>query len=434
MSVIDDLFVKNKKQAEALAKAKLPISKKLEKKILSYAVGKRSIEVKTIQKYRGKILERTWSVRKYRGVQEMQEIERRLEGAGYVVFRNVYCTMCGYKVAWYNSNIPYYRFNMHDYGIWDYCEKHYCNIWCKHLFTDKDIIELDPNLKYYSYNSNSSIPLIDYITIYRAFPKCEILMKLGFGTLCKNSKILKQLEDKNFIKFLWKNKKCHCYYNGTMVMSAYKSGLSIEEKNAIDRFNSRISGFAVLHSDFIEVVSKDRLRKYIVDKGIDIGTYFDLISAIKYLHLDLTDTKNIFPKDFGYWHNYYTNQVECMKNKETDEKMKVVADKYLKLAKKSYEDICLMIPHSSMELIVEGEKLHHCVGRMGYNRKMANGTSLIIFVRKVEDKDTPFLTLEYDPKAKKVLQFYGDHDKQPEDHYKDIIYNKWLPQVARIRF
>lgn len=70
---------------------------------------------------------------------------------------------------------------------------------------------------------------------------------------------------------------------------------------------------------------------------------------------------------------------------------------------------------------------------MGYNKKMANGESLIIFIRKKEDPDTPFITMEYNPKSKKINQLYGDHDKQPNKEIQKIIYNQWLPTIKTIK-
>lgn len=70
---------------------------------------------------------------------------------------------------------------------------------------------------------------------------------------------------------------------------------------------------------------------------------------------------------------------------------------------------------------------------MGYNKKMANGESLIIFIRKKEAPDTPFITMEYNPKSKKINQLYGDHDKQPDKEIQKIIYNQWLPTIKTIK-
>ena len=42
--------------------------------------------------------------------------------------------------------------------------------------------------------------------------------------------------------------------------------------------------------------------------------------------------------------------------------------------------------------------------------------------------------MEYDPKGKKIKQLYDDHDKEPEQSIKDIIYNVWLTKVKIMRF
>ena len=101
---------------------------------------------------------------------------------------------------------------------------------------------------------------------------------------------------------------------------------------------------------------------------------------------------------------------------------------------KEVKDLKLILATSSQELINEGEALHHCVGRMNYNKKMAKGESLILFVRKKEDMATPFVTMEYDPNQKKILQLYGERDSVPEENIKNIIYDSWLPKVKRLKF
>ncbi|MBQ8876111.1 MAG: PcfJ domain-containing protein [Clostridia bacterium] len=42
---------------------------------------------------------------------------------------------------------------------------------------------------------------------------------------------------------------------------------------------------------------------------------------------------------------------------------------------------------SPAELVAEGKALNHCVGRGHYESKMANGQSLIFFVRKANALD-----------------------------------------------
>ena len=47
-------------------------------------------------------------------------------------------------------------------------------------------------------------------------------------------------------------------------------------------------------------------------------------------------------------------------------------------------EIKMLFPKCTLDFINEGEALNHCVGRMGYNKKMANGESLIIFIMDIK--------------------------------------------------
>ena len=90
-----------------------------------------------------------------------------------------------------------------------------------------------------------------------------------------------------------------------------------------------------------------------------------------------------------------------------------------------------MIAKSPADLVKEGEILHHCVGRMGYDQKFARGESLIFFVRHKNDLETPFVTLEYSPTQHKVLQCYADNDTKPDDNVLDFVNKIWLPYANR---
>lgn len=63
-------------------------------------------------------------------------------------------------------------------------------------------------------------------------------------------------------------------------------------------------------------------------------------------------------------------------------------------------------------LIDEGAALEHCVGRMDYDRRQAEGRSVICFIRRVGDESTPYVTAEVkvDGQMLKVSQCYGYRD------------------------
>ena len=86
---------------------------------------------------------------------------------------------------------------------------------------------------------------------------------------------------------------------------------------------------------------------------------------------------------------------------------------------------------SPADLIKEGEILHHCVGKMGYDQKFVREETLIFFIRNKENPDIPFVTIEYSLSNHKVLQSYGDHDSKPDESVLHYINKIWLPYANK---
>lgn len=432
---IKDYFINNKKEITALSKLKLPLKKSTEKLLLSKPTTKDIEYYSLIQLWRGKIIERVFAVRLKRKLKpEYQEVIRRIEGNGLIITRNMYYgNLCGYRTVWDETRPSPYHFNKETaYNVWfvDYIQ--YYNVWIKeYLFTMDDIAAIDSSLKYCAWRKQ---PIIDWVTIYRKHPEIEMISKVGLDRLLYNTKVLEMLKDKSFKKYLY---WCGGDDNtiGKDILYGYRHSLSMQElykKREIDRIIKVII-------EAYPTIPKEPLYKYLNkyyetnNRHMNSSSYIDMIRAEEYLHLDLSLEKNIFPHDFQYWHDYYTKQYQAALNKDTDILIEEQAVKYKKLAKE-VEGLKLLIPTKTSEFISEGKALKHCVGRMGYNTKMARGETLILFVRKQEEIDKPFITMEYDPKQKKIKQLYGYKDSVPEESIKDIIYNKWLPKVKRLKF
>ena len=113
------------------------------------------------------------------------------------------------------------------------------------------------------------------------------------------------------------------------------------------------------------------------------------------------------------------------------EKFSAVASKYLGLEYDKKSVYIAIIAQKPSDLTREGELLHHCVGRMGYDQKFAREESLIFFIRTREQPDVPLVTVEYSLKNKKVLQCYGDHDSRPNESIMQFVNKKWLPYANR---
>jgi hypothetical protein len=177
---------------------------------------------------------------------------------------------------------------------------------------------------------------------------------------------------------------------------------------------------------------------YLSKQKIDAYTYTDYLRACNFLGLDMSENKNRYPHNFKRWHDirideYHSKQAEIdkQKRKELYEQFESVSTKYEALQRQLKDDFVTLIARSPQDLINEGEILHHCVGRMGYDQKFAREESLIFFIRTKEQPEIPLVTLEYSPKTHKILQCYGDHDSKPSEKIMTYVNDIWLPYANR---
>lgn len=177
---------------------------------------------------------------------------------------------------------------------------------------------------------------------------------------------------------------------------------------------------------------------YIRSQNTNPYSYRDYLRACNYLGLDMTENKNRFPHDFKRWHDIRIDEYDTAKALKDEQERKAlydrfaaVASKYLGLEYDKKSVYIAIIAQKPSDLIHEGELLHHCVGRMGYDQKFAREESLIFFIRTKEQPDVPFVTIEYSPAQKRILQCYGDHDSKPTEEVINFVHKKWLPYANR---
>ena len=307
----------------------------------------------------------------------------------------------------------------------------------KQLTTIESIVSHDLSLRYCRWNEN--VDALDYIRMYKKFPIIEMLMKLELYHLVFNEKCAKLMtENKTFCKWLYNNRKDikNNLISFQSIKQAFKKGYDVATYNEdiIKKRNDARLLSDILGKDLYKLVKDIKDKDRIVTYAQKVGrhNYQDYLEACLYFKLDIHDTKVLFPNDFKYWHDYYINQMETSKNEEIDKNILNQATQY-KFLLLDLETLDLMFPTKTQDFIDEGEALHHCVGRMSYNKKMANGETLIIFVRRKEELNKPYVTMEYDPTTKKIRQLYADHDHEPSEEVKNAIYNEWLPMVQKIK-
>ena len=367
------------------------------------------------------VIVRTWAFKQRKDKPiKWTEVERKSLSNEMAISKNIYFTgMAGYKVIFdesenkprYSSWYGYSYKPITDFDYWS-TEK-IMNIFAPIINID-DLFKAD-KYKYCGFSGNC-YNLFKYLKMYNNDPATEYFGKMGI--IPSTQLMSKCKKDKNFINFLRENVKDVNLYGVSATKYAYDNHMSILEAYEFLNYKRHCTKQTRDFKD-INTYKTNRIRLYEYAKNVGIRNYKDYWESCVNLGLDMKDTKNIYPKDFQTMHDLRINEWSSKKAKLDAKERREFYKKFKSKAAglKNLEFVgdkyTVLIPESPKDLINEGSKLHHCVGRMGYDKKMLNGECIIGFIRLNEQNDKPYVTVEYLMKSKKISQCYADHDSRP---------------------
>lgn len=318
-----------------------------------------------------------------------------------------------------------------DYGYWIY---NYDNEYdpMSSALTD-DIKYSDP------YKSATCIEALTRRIPYRAF---RTLQKYGFTALAKDSfcipgyfpdstKICEVLRyDYNKLKGKFRIGEISIAYL-EHIRSLELYGIAVSQENA--------DMIARLDSNATKILSLDKPKKifkYLRNQArknySTAHDYVDYIKECEKLGYDLKEPSVLYPSDLGTAHRRTSGLVKIENSHAVEQ---AIQDKYERLYKAcewSNDEYAIVMPKSAEEIINEGAILNHCVGN--YCERVANGESIILFLRKLEELDKPFYTLEIRPNMNKFdfVQCRGYKNADPPKVIYDRVdgflesYAKWF--------
>ena len=317
-----------------------------------------------------------------------------------------------------------------------------------------EVPKLDPSLKYWNYKP--FVESMEYVRIYRAYPRqAEMLMRFGYWRMVsmRNCKTLS--ENPSFHRYLERH---HEELRSKPFQTVFNSWKKNPEGSVDDYERSlcyriecgRKTAFENKrgYDKLMRYTTQEKLSKWLEENEISQHSYGDYLVACDWMKLDFNDTKVLFPKNFKEMHDMYTKQygdymaeqsrleqIRAEKRKEKElqtrgARMLKTAQKFSFLATKR-DGYIVKVAQNQLQLIDEGSALHHCVGRMGYDERQADGKSVICFIRRKEDPDKPYVTAEVKitPTQLKVVQRYADHDK-PTPELQEWS-DKWMAYANR---
>ena len=321
-------------------------------------------------------------------------------------------------------------------NIWQVDFEHPCG-WEKisgtHILFQTPVLNADflasTRFKYSGYSCQSGA-IIPYLNKYSSDPAVEYFGKLGLkpsATFLKMSK-----KDKQFRRYLIEHAAEASIYGVAATINAYRNSTKISDERLHIYEKSRDVRNACYLMPELKGTKIDRGRALKYAAGF-YSPYNDYLRAIKKIGLALDDSKNVFPNDFQRMHDIRIAEYESIKAAEDAKERAALYAKFatvsddLKSIEYTGKDYLITLPHSPADLVAEGNALHHCVGRMGYDVKMADGQSIICFLRSTTAPELPLVTIELDAKNGNLRQAYGDYDSKPADDILIFIEGEWLP-------
>ena len=299
------------------------------------------------------------------------------------------------------------------------------------------------DFRYCAYDG--TVDVLEYLREYKANPKIELLAKVCTCRYAMKKNLVKAVEkDKGLARYLIANRQIWALhdFSAEVIKSAYRYKTTLEYEHDLEQAKKRLRYAGATGKRILALLKEmsEKTARQLLAYIVDVGTenYIDYMKAAIALNLDLTESKNYMPHDFMHWHDLRIDEYESLAAK-IDESKRSELVKAFTAVSATYkpleyigESYSVFIAKNPTELVREGERLHHCVGRMGYDQKMSKGKTLIFFIRESEKPTIPYVTAEINPKSGKLLQCYGDHDSKPADEVMSFVNEQWLPRIENL--
>lgn len=297
---------------------------------------------------------------------------------------------------------------------------------------------------------------IEYFERYQRTPQIEMLVKLGLTGVVKElihyrygivacefakspdvflgirkERVKQLIAEKGDIKFLEVMKmeyRMKRTWTNEQIEHLVETGL---KQGAVEHAAAYMSLQQLLNR--IEKYAGCRYGKGCTSAAQRIGqtaiTYTDYLGMREGLGYDLNNTVYQQPRDLTRAHE---QMVLEMDKEKVDARLLAVKTKfpnirksYRDLRKKYYyedDDYIIRPARSAEEIVMEGRILHHCVGGDGYLEKHNDGATYILMLRLKARQETPYITVEIDGRRSRICQWYGAHDRKPQEK----IMQQWL--------
>ena len=160
-----------------------------------------------------------------------------------------------------------------------------------------------------------------------------------------------------------------------------------------------------------------RLLSFVRNVDIfDSTIYEDYIYLVS--RVNRVTVKDFFDRDYINRHDILVRENKAYASGETKLEYLTIA-KELSWIDREDNGYYIIIPKTVDDFKKEGSTQHICVYSLAYYRKVVNKQSIIVFLRK--EKDTPYVTIEYDYETFEVIQARMKYNASVKGELKEYI-------------
>lgn len=257
-------------------------------------------------------------------------------------------------------------------------------------------------------------------------PKDLFGVPIGKGDMLALSALAVDMDTFHLALYLKKNSR----FSLTDLAQKRKEIERLSNFDTCKRFDT-LKGYGVCAEETLKYILRQQQKKtrYQSIRGVLID-WMDYLKDCNELGLNLEDTAVLKPHDLQQAHQNIIAQLKIKADEELDKQMAK-----LKEERKQYNfaagGFIAKVAENSTELIVEGKVLHHCVGT--YADKHAKGKCTIILIRKQEEPEVPFYTMELVGPEKRIIQVRGNHNCGMTQEVEAFVesYKKYLAELGK---
>jgi hypothetical protein len=255
---------------------------------------------------------------------------------------------------------------------------------------------------------------IDYLKIYEMMPILEMIVKFNMTNALKYyvRNVYVQSNADEATKFLKENKRFYKFWRQTnpdvRIMQAMVDLNTYDDKFAKQSLKKGMR-FGEQH-----YTNDIKLAKYLVKSNGDYTIWKDYIEFLEQLEVKI-DKSKLFPKDLMKAHDKFFNNLKIFENKEYEQDI-IDFEKMINPYNYKNDSYIIRCAKTVDELVEESSKLNHCV--RNYIPKISAHQSAIFFVRKQDNMEEPYITVEVDPINKVLIQCRAISNKEPP---KDVM-------------